>query len=42
MAANTPPATTWKETMYNNPDSPNKGLSKISEGYFAEIIGEKM
>ena len=35
MAANTPPGTTWKEIMYNNPDSPNKGLSKILEGYFA-------
>ena len=42
MAANTPPGTTWKEIMYNNLDSPNKGLSKIFEGYFAGIIGEKM
>ena len=42
MAANTPPAATWNETMYNNPDSPNKGLSKIAEGYFAGLIGEKM
>ena len=36
------PAATWKETMYNNPDSPNKGLSKIAEGYFAEALGQKM
>ena len=42
MTANTPPGTTWKEIMYNNPDSPNKGLSKIIEGYFAGSFGEKM
>ena len=28
--------------MYNNPDSPNKGLSKIFEGYFMGTLGEKM
>ena len=28
--------------MYNNPDSPNKGLSKVFEGYFAGSTGEKM
>jgi hypothetical protein len=42
MTANTPPGATWKETLYNNPDSPNKGLGKIAEGYFAGVIGEKM
>ncbi len=42
MNANTRPPTTWKEIAYNNPDSPNKGLSKIFEGYFAGIAGEKM
>ena len=42
MNANTRPGTTWKEIAYNNPDSPNKGLSKIFEGYFAGIAGEKM
>jgi hypothetical protein len=42
MNANTPPGTTWKEIAYNNPDSPNKGLSKIVEGYFARMVGEKM
>jgi len=42
MAANTPVGATWKEVMYNNPDSPNKGLSKVFEGYFAGVIGEKM
>ena len=42
VTANTPPGATWKETMYNNPASPNKGLSKIAEGYFAEALGQKM
>jgi hypothetical protein len=42
MTANTPPGTTWKEITYNNPDSPNKDLSKIFEGYFAGLAGEKM
>lgn len=42
MAANTPAGTTWKEIAYNNPDSPNKGLSKIVEGYFMEALGQKM
>lgn len=42
MTANTPPGTTWKEIMYNNPDSPNKGLSKIFESYFVGSLGEKM
>ena len=42
MTANTAPGTTWKEIMYDNPDSPNKGLSKIAEGYFAGVIGQKM
>ena len=35
MTANTRPAQRGKKP-YNNPDSPNKGLSKIAEGYFAE------
>jgi hypothetical protein len=42
MAANTSPGATWKEIMYNNIDSPNKGLNKIFEGYFAGVMGEKM
>jgi hypothetical protein len=42
MNANTPPGTTWKQIAYNNPDSPNKGLSKIFESYFAGSLGEKM
>jgi hypothetical protein len=42
MTANTPAGTKWKEITYNNPDSPNKSLSKIFEGYFAGVAGEKM
>jgi hypothetical protein len=34
MTANTAPGTTWKEITYNNPDSPNKGLSKFFERLF--------
>jgi hypothetical protein len=42
MAANTPQGTTWKQIAYDNPDSPNKGLSKIFESYFVGALGEKM
>ena len=42
VAANTPAGTTWKEIMYNNPDSPNQGLNKLAEGYFAGLFGQKM
>ena len=42
MTANTPSGTSWKEIMYNNPDSPNKGVSKIFQGYFMGSLGEKM
>ena len=42
MAANTPPGTTWKQIAYNNPDSPNKGLSKLFESYFGDALGQKM
>jgi hypothetical protein len=42
MTANTPSGTTWKQIAYNNPDSPNQGLSKIFESYFGGAMGEKM
>jgi hypothetical protein len=42
MTANAPSGTSWEEITYNNPDSPNKGMSKISEAYFAGLTGEKM
>jgi hypothetical protein len=41
MTANTPAGTTWKQIAYN-PDSPNKGLSKIFGSYFAQSLGQKM
>ena len=42
MAANTLPGTSWKWKMYDNPNSPNKGLAKFGEAYIANAIGEKM
>lgn len=42
MAANTPAGTAWEEITYNNPDSPNRGVSKIFEGYFMGALGQKM
>lgn len=41
-SANTPAGTSWKQVAVNNPDSPNKGLAKLAEGYFAGSIGQKM
>jgi hypothetical protein len=40
--ANTPPGTTWKSILYDNPDSPNKGLSKVFEGFIMGAAGSKM
>ena len=31
---------TWRQVAYDNPDSPNKGLTKAAEGLFA--VGQKM
>jgi hypothetical protein len=42
MNANTPAGTTWKQIAYNNPDSPNTGLSKLFESYFGDALGQKM
>jgi hypothetical protein len=42
MAANTPAGASWKQIIYNNPDSPNKGAGKIVEGYFMGALGQKM
>jgi hypothetical protein len=42
MTANTPLGTSWKTKMYDNPNSPNKGLAKFGEAYIANAIGEKM
>lgn len=39
-AANTPVGMDWKRIAYDNPDSPNKGLTKIAEGFLA--VGQAM
>jgi hypothetical protein len=42
-SANTPPGMSWRQVMYNNPDSPNKGVAaKVVEGYLAGAAGQKM
>jgi hypothetical protein len=41
MNANTPNGTTSKQIAYNNPDSRNKGLSKLFESYFGDALGQK-
>jgi hypothetical protein len=40
--ANTPVGMTWKQILYNNPDSPNGPVGKLGEAYFASALGEKM
>ena len=40
--ANTLPGTSWKKTMYNNPDLPGDAVTKLSQAYFAHALGEKM
>jgi hypothetical protein len=42
MTANTPSGMAWKQIMYNNPDSPNKGLAKLAEGFLGGATGQKM
>jgi len=42
MAANTPPGTTWKQVLYDNPNSPNTGGAKAVEGMIAGAAGQKM
>ena len=41
-AGNIPIEMTWQKILYDNPGSPNKGLSKLSEAYFAGAMGQKM
>ena len=41
-SANTPAGMTWKRVMYDNPDSPRKGISKILEGFIMGAAGQKM
>ena len=40
--ANTPAGMTWKQVLYDNPDSPNKGLAKLAEGFIGGMGGQKM
>lgn len=40
MTANTPSGMAWKPMMYDNPDSPNKGVAKAVEAFVA--VGQKM
>jgi hypothetical protein len=40
--ANTPAGMTWKQALYDNPDSPNKGVAKLAEGFIAGAAGQKM
>lgn len=41
-SANTPLGMSWKKMAYDNPDSPNKGVAKIAEGFFGDAAGQKM
>jgi hypothetical protein len=41
-SANTPASMTWKSVMYDNPDSPNKGIGKLFEGFIMGAAGQKM
>ena len=41
-SANTPDGMTWKRIMYDNPDSSNKGISKLFEGFIMGAAGQKM
>ena len=40
--ANTPIGMSWKQIMYNNADLPGSAITKLSQAYFADAIGEKM
>ncbi|PZR74990.1 MAG: hypothetical protein DLM73_06335 [Chthoniobacterales bacterium] len=40
--ANTPAGMSWKPIAYNNPDSPNKGITKAFEAMIAGAGGQKM
>jgi hypothetical protein len=40
--ANTPAGMTWKQVMYNNPDSPSKGIGKLFEGFLMDVAGQKI
>jgi hypothetical protein len=39
--ANTPAGMTWKQALYDNPDSPNKRLAKVIEGFIGGAAGRR-
>jgi hypothetical protein len=41
-SANMPAGMTWKSIMYDNPDSPAKGIGKLFEGFIMSAAGQKM
>src|SRR2546423_4281710 len=41
-SANTPAGMTWKSIMYDNPNSPNKGIATAFEGIIMGAAGQKM
>jgi hypothetical protein len=41
-SANTPAGMAWKQMMYDNPDSPSKGISKVFEEFVMGTAGQKM
>lgn len=41
-SANTPAGMIWRQIAYDNPDSPNKGIAKVFEGFLMGAAGQKM
>jgi len=41
-SANSPAGMTWKSVIYDNPNSPNKGIAKAFEGFIMGAAGQKM
>ncbi len=41
-SANTPTGMSWQKIVYDNVDSPNKGLAKVSEAVLRGAAGQKM
>jgi hypothetical protein len=41
-SANSPAGMTWTSVMYDNPNSPNKGIGRLFEGFIMGAAGQKM
>jgi len=41
-AANSPVGMAWKPVIYDNPDSPSKGVAKLAEGFIGAAAGQEM